>query len=302
MVAWPTDALCHETRSEQRLSKIGPAPEFTLTNQDGKRIALKDLRGKVLAITFIFASCTDTCPLLTATMAGLQDRLGADFRSTRLFRLDHRGSGARHAGGSEALCRSASGESRRLGFPDRHAGGDPRGGQAIWDLLQEDAAWRRGPHFSYFPRRPERNTARPVHGGSIRSGGDAPRPAESFRDGKSAMTRWLTEWLPPPRRAGAGDHTHRSCSRPFCPSSSLLIMVGAVGLQVLSGVNHHAEELVTLQRKIAAYRQLQHDTTAQLYSVASALLVPDEPDARGDPAATQSVRLRLRPAAVRGEG
>ena len=78
-VVWPTYAMCHETRSDQRLSKIGPAPEFTLTNQDGKRIASKDLRGRVLAITFIFASCTDTCPLLTATLAGLQDRLGADF-------------------------------------------------------------------------------------------------------------------------------------------------------------------------------------------------------------------------------
>jgi len=79
VVAWPMDALGHETRDDQRLSKIGPAPEFALTSQDGKRIALKDLRGKVLAITFIFASCADTCPLLTAKMAGLQDRLGADF-------------------------------------------------------------------------------------------------------------------------------------------------------------------------------------------------------------------------------
>jgi signal transduction histidine kinase len=56
----------------------------------------------------------------------------------------------------------------------------------------------------------------------------------------------------------------------------LLIAVGAVGLQVLSGVNRRAEDLVRLQRKIAAYRQLQHDTTGQLYGVASALLVPDE--------------------------
>jgi protein SCO1/2 len=78
-LAWSMDAACHETRDDQRLSKIGPAPEFTLTDQDGKRVALKDLRGKVLAITFIFASCADTCPLLTATMAGLQDRLGAAF-------------------------------------------------------------------------------------------------------------------------------------------------------------------------------------------------------------------------------
>lgn len=78
-LAWPMEALSHETRKDQRLSKIGPAPEFTLTNQDGKRIALKDLRGKALAITFIFASCADTCPLLTAIMAGLQDRFGAAF-------------------------------------------------------------------------------------------------------------------------------------------------------------------------------------------------------------------------------
>src|SRR6266446_2068308 len=56
----------------------------------------------------------------------------------------------------------------------------------------------------------------------------------------------------------------------------LLIAVGAVGLQVLSGVNRRADDLVRLQRKIAAYRQLQHDTTSQLYSVASALLGPDE--------------------------
>ena len=61
------------------LPKIKPAPEFTLTKQDGNRLALKDLRGKVLAITFIYASCTDTCPLLTAKMVGIQDRLGPAF-------------------------------------------------------------------------------------------------------------------------------------------------------------------------------------------------------------------------------
>src|SRR5204862_4423270 len=56
----------------------------------------------------------------------------------------------------------------------------------------------------------------------------------------------------------------------------LLIAVGAVSLEALSAVNHRSEDLGKLQRKIAAYRQLQHDTTAQLYSVAAALLVPDE--------------------------
>src|ERR1700680_2268176 len=56
----------------------------------------------------------------------------------------------------------------------------------------------------------------------------------------------------------------------------LLIVMGAVGLQVLSGVNQRTDELVKLQRKIEAYRQGQHDTTSQLYSAATALLLADE--------------------------
>jgi signal transduction histidine kinase len=55
----------------------------------------------------------------------------------------------------------------------------------------------------------------------------------------------------------------------------LLITVGRWA-QALADVNHRAEDLINLQRKIAAYRQLQHDTTSQLYSVSSALLVPDD--------------------------
>src|SRR6185503_13854787 len=56
---------------------------------------------------------------------------------------------------------------------------------------------------------------------------------------------------------------------------------GAVCLEVLGEVNRRAEDLVKLQRKIAAYRQLQHDTTGQLYHVSAALLVPDEPSLDG---------------------
>jgi len=62
----------------------------------------------------------------------------------------------------------------------------------------------------------------------------------------------------------------------FLAITLLLIALGAVGLQALNDTNQRAKDLVELQRKIAAYRQLQHDTTAQLYSVASALLVHDE--------------------------
>jgi signal transduction histidine kinase len=62
----------------------------------------------------------------------------------------------------------------------------------------------------------------------------------------------------------------------FLTIAMLLIMVGAVGLQVLSGVNERTEKLIGLQRKIEAYRQVQHDTISQLYSVSSALLSSDD--------------------------
>ena len=58
---------------------IGPAPDFALTSQDGAPVSLGDFRGKAVAVTFIFASCTDTCPLLTDKMARVQDKLGAVF-------------------------------------------------------------------------------------------------------------------------------------------------------------------------------------------------------------------------------
>jgi protein SCO1 len=80
MVAgWQAPGLGHKAEEGERLSRIGPAPPFTLTAQDGQRLSLKESRGKVVVVTFIYASCADACPLLTARMAGLQDELGGDF-------------------------------------------------------------------------------------------------------------------------------------------------------------------------------------------------------------------------------
>jgi protein SCO1/2 len=79
VVGWRASGLSHKAEEGERLSKIGPAPAFTLTAQDGRRLALSELRGKVVLVTFIYASCADACPLLTAKMATLQDDLGVDF-------------------------------------------------------------------------------------------------------------------------------------------------------------------------------------------------------------------------------
>ena len=46
---------------------------------------MADLRGKVAAVTFIYATCTDTCPLLTAKLAALGKRMGKDFGAKAEF-------------------------------------------------------------------------------------------------------------------------------------------------------------------------------------------------------------------------
>jgi protein SCO1/2 len=71
--------LAHQEGRDARLPTIGAAPAFALTTADGGRLALADLRGKVVAVTFIYATCADTCPLLTAKLAALGQRMGKDF-------------------------------------------------------------------------------------------------------------------------------------------------------------------------------------------------------------------------------
>jgi len=61
----------------------------------------------------------------------------------------------------------------------------------------------------------------------------------------------------------------------FLAIVGLLIAIGVVSLAELGRLNQTAEDFVKLQRKIAAYRQIQHSTTLQLYSVSTALLAPD---------------------------
>jgi len=78
------DAL-QSAPQQQSLPKIGPAPEFSLTSQDRAPVALSDFRGKVVAVTFIFTRCTETCLVLTPMMSFVQDRLGRDFGAKIVF-------------------------------------------------------------------------------------------------------------------------------------------------------------------------------------------------------------------------
>jgi len=75
----------HQTFKQQPLPKIAPAPEFSLTSQDGGQVTLADFRGKVVAVTFIYTLCTTTCPVLTPMMSFVQDQLGSNFGTKIAF-------------------------------------------------------------------------------------------------------------------------------------------------------------------------------------------------------------------------
>jgi protein SCO1/2 len=61
--------------SDSRLAVIRPAPDFALTTQDDKTLALTDLKGKVLLVSFIFTTCNGSCPATTHRMAQVQEAL-----------------------------------------------------------------------------------------------------------------------------------------------------------------------------------------------------------------------------------
>lgn len=62
----------------ENFAQIGQTvPNFALTNQDGKRISLKDFRGKALAITFIYARCPlpDYCIKMSTNFSDFANQL-----------------------------------------------------------------------------------------------------------------------------------------------------------------------------------------------------------------------------------
>ncbi|MEP6944367.1 MAG: SCO family protein [Acidobacteriota bacterium] len=74
----------------ENFAQIGKSvPDFTLTNQDGKRLSLNDFRGKTLAITFIYAKCPlpDYCIRMSTNFSDLARQIAADPESKDKFRL-----------------------------------------------------------------------------------------------------------------------------------------------------------------------------------------------------------------------
>ena len=55
-----------------------PAPDFQLNDQFNQPVSLASYKGKVVALTFIYTSCPDACPLITEKLHLTYDQLGTD--------------------------------------------------------------------------------------------------------------------------------------------------------------------------------------------------------------------------------
>jgi protein SCO1 len=60
------------------LQVFARAPEFALVDQLERPVRSSDFGGKVVLADFIYTSCTDICPILSARMQALQSRLRQD--------------------------------------------------------------------------------------------------------------------------------------------------------------------------------------------------------------------------------
>jgi len=80
LTSFPAPALSHfpgppkKGEAARKVVRI-PAPDVTLVDQQGKTFHLRDLRGKVVLVTFIYTTCPDACPLLTAKLTSIQRNL-----------------------------------------------------------------------------------------------------------------------------------------------------------------------------------------------------------------------------------
>lgn len=74
-----TDVAAGRTLSADLVfHKPTAAPSFALRDQHGLLVTPATLRGKVVALTFISARCTEQCPLIGQTLALVRQQLGRD--------------------------------------------------------------------------------------------------------------------------------------------------------------------------------------------------------------------------------
>ena len=84
------DANGNSPPVNEKFAQIGnEVPDFTLIDQDGKRISIKDFQGKALALTFIYAKCPlpDYCIRMSTNFSDLANQLATNAELKDKIRL-----------------------------------------------------------------------------------------------------------------------------------------------------------------------------------------------------------------------
>jgi protein SCO1 len=62
-------------------------PDFSLRDDQGRRVRSADLDGKALAVTFLDTACTESCPVIAAQIAQAVKTLGGDRRGVEALAI-----------------------------------------------------------------------------------------------------------------------------------------------------------------------------------------------------------------------
>lgn len=68
-------------RGVERRELQHPIRDFSLTDHTGTPFSFNSLRGKVVLVAFVYTTCPDVCPLITASMQSVQRKLSGRERN-----------------------------------------------------------------------------------------------------------------------------------------------------------------------------------------------------------------------------
>ena len=68
------DQVSDNSKEDGKLFKIGPAPQFELTDQNNAIVTNKDYNGKVYLVEFFFTTCPTICPKMNQNMITIQNQ------------------------------------------------------------------------------------------------------------------------------------------------------------------------------------------------------------------------------------
>lgn len=88
MVGVVAGVLTQAKEAQPELPVLYAAPAFSLTDQEGRKVTQQSLIGKTWIAGFIFSRCAGPCPMMTAQMAAMQEKIASPDVHFVLFSVD----------------------------------------------------------------------------------------------------------------------------------------------------------------------------------------------------------------------